>query len=185
MRICVSYRDHFLYAPSLWETTLHCNVISHRLGAYRKWSLWYLLFQVRRRRVRSGRWSCQTQQPAWCGLTGRGWTCTRSMGTPAWMLWWRTPLLAVAAEHQTHTKWQHSPASPSIKHRALSCCSIQNSRSMWALVWAPRSSSITMAKWLWRAAMLMAFWYQAQDMWPTTATISKSTKQQRCMLGYF
>ena len=26
-------RDHFVYAPSQWETTLHCNVISHWLGA--------------------------------------------------------------------------------------------------------------------------------------------------------
>ena len=24
------------YAPSQWETTLHCNVVSHRLGAYTK-----------------------------------------------------------------------------------------------------------------------------------------------------
>ena len=34
------YRDHSLYAPSQWEMTLHCNVISHWLGAYMKWSLW-------------------------------------------------------------------------------------------------------------------------------------------------
>ena len=26
-------------APSQWETTLHCNVVSHWLGAYTKWSL--------------------------------------------------------------------------------------------------------------------------------------------------
>ena len=32
------YRDHFVYAPSQWETTLHCNVASHWLGAYTKWS---------------------------------------------------------------------------------------------------------------------------------------------------
>ena len=25
--------DHFVYAPSQWETTLHCNVVSHWLGA--------------------------------------------------------------------------------------------------------------------------------------------------------
>ena len=31
--------DHFVYAPSQWETMLHCNVVSHRLGAYTKWSL--------------------------------------------------------------------------------------------------------------------------------------------------
>ena len=34
-------RDHFAYAPSQWEMMLHCNVISHWLGAYTKWSLWY------------------------------------------------------------------------------------------------------------------------------------------------
>ena len=31
--------DHFLYAPSQWETTLQCNVVSHWLGALMKWSL--------------------------------------------------------------------------------------------------------------------------------------------------
>ena len=33
-----SYRDHFVYAPSQWEMTLHRNVISHWLGA-----LWLLV----------------------------------------------------------------------------------------------------------------------------------------------
>ena len=32
-------RDHFVYAPSQWETTLQCNIISHWLSAYTKWSL--------------------------------------------------------------------------------------------------------------------------------------------------
>ena len=32
-------RDHFEHAPSQLETRLHCNVISHWLGAYTKWSL--------------------------------------------------------------------------------------------------------------------------------------------------
>ena len=31
--------DHFVYAPSQWESTLHCNVASHWLGAYTKWPL--------------------------------------------------------------------------------------------------------------------------------------------------
>ena len=39
------YRDHFVYAPSQWETTLLSNVISHWLGAYTKWSL-KILFQL-------------------------------------------------------------------------------------------------------------------------------------------
>ena len=33
-------RDHSVYAPSQWVTTLQCNVVSHWLvGAYTKWSL--------------------------------------------------------------------------------------------------------------------------------------------------
>ena len=32
-------RDHFVYAPSQWETTLQCNVVFHWLGACTKWSL--------------------------------------------------------------------------------------------------------------------------------------------------
>ena len=32
-------RDHFLYVPSQWETTLQCNVVSHWLGTYTKWYL--------------------------------------------------------------------------------------------------------------------------------------------------
>ena len=30
--------DHFVYAPSQWETALHWNIVSHWLGAYTKWS---------------------------------------------------------------------------------------------------------------------------------------------------
>ena len=33
------HRDLFVYAPSQWETTLHCNAVSHWLSAYTKWSL--------------------------------------------------------------------------------------------------------------------------------------------------
>ena len=38
-------RDDFVYAPSQWKTMLHCNIVSHWLGAYKKipvkilWSL--------------------------------------------------------------------------------------------------------------------------------------------------
>ena len=31
--IHISRRDYFVYAPSQWETTLQCNVVSHWLGA--------------------------------------------------------------------------------------------------------------------------------------------------------
>ena len=33
------YDDHFVYAPSQWETTLQCNVVSRWLGVHTKWSL--------------------------------------------------------------------------------------------------------------------------------------------------
>ena len=33
------YMDNFLCAPSQWEMTLHCNIISYWLDVYRKWSL--------------------------------------------------------------------------------------------------------------------------------------------------
>ena len=32
-------RDDFVHAPGQWETTLHCTVVSHWLGAHTKWSL--------------------------------------------------------------------------------------------------------------------------------------------------
>ena len=38
-------RDHFVYVPNQWQTTLQCNVVSYWLGTYTKWSLfrWALL----------------------------------------------------------------------------------------------------------------------------------------------
>ena len=33
------FRDHFVNALSQWETALHCNVISHCLGAFTRWSV--------------------------------------------------------------------------------------------------------------------------------------------------
>ena len=36
-------RDHFMYAPSQWVTTLYCNVVSHWQGSYTKWSLHNLI----------------------------------------------------------------------------------------------------------------------------------------------
>ena len=32
-------RDHFVYVPSQWETTLHCNVVSHWQSTFTKRSL--------------------------------------------------------------------------------------------------------------------------------------------------
>ena len=37
---CLYTRDHFVYAPRQWETTLQCNVVSHWLGACTEWSLY-------------------------------------------------------------------------------------------------------------------------------------------------
>ena len=51
-------RDHFLYAPSQWETIIQCKFISHWLEAFTKWSLcsqaeynirWYHIQQNRDR----------------------------------------------------------------------------------------------------------------------------------------
>ena len=38
-RLGSASRDHFVYAPRQWETTLQRNGVSHWLGAYTKWSL--------------------------------------------------------------------------------------------------------------------------------------------------
>ena len=35
-----SARDHFVNVPSQWEMALHCNIVSHWLDAYTKWSLY-------------------------------------------------------------------------------------------------------------------------------------------------
>ena len=35
---CGIIRVHFVNVPSQWEATLHCNVVSHWLGAFTKWS---------------------------------------------------------------------------------------------------------------------------------------------------
>ena len=32
-------KDHFVYVPNQWEATLQCNVVSHWLATYKKWSL--------------------------------------------------------------------------------------------------------------------------------------------------
>ena len=37
---CNISKDHFVNAPSQWEVTLHCNVVSLWLGAFTKWSLY-------------------------------------------------------------------------------------------------------------------------------------------------
>ena len=49
-------KDRFVNAPSQWEVTLHCNVVSHWLGAFTKWSLGNHM-------ISSGQWS----NPEGCG----------------------------------------------------------------------------------------------------------------------
>ena len=39
-------REHFVHAPSQWRTMLHCNIVSHWLGAYTKWSLWVVVTKI-------------------------------------------------------------------------------------------------------------------------------------------
>ena len=39
------FRDQSRYAPSQWETSLHCNDVFHWLGAYLEWSL-LLQYQI-------------------------------------------------------------------------------------------------------------------------------------------
>ena len=38
-RTLTMFRDHPVFAPSQWETTLQCNTICHWLSAYTDWSL--------------------------------------------------------------------------------------------------------------------------------------------------
>ena len=40
-------KDCFVNVPSLWETALHCNIVSHWLGTYTKWSLNTYVFLCR------------------------------------------------------------------------------------------------------------------------------------------
>ena len=40
------WREHFVFVPSQWEMMLHCNIISHWLDSYTKWSLWCVGWEV-------------------------------------------------------------------------------------------------------------------------------------------
>ena len=39
MRPQAIIKDHFVYAPSQWKGMLLCNIVSHWLDAYKKWSM--------------------------------------------------------------------------------------------------------------------------------------------------
>ena len=38
--VCSTLRYHSVYGLSQWETTLHCNVVSHWLSPYKEWTLY-------------------------------------------------------------------------------------------------------------------------------------------------
>ena len=38
------FKDHSVYAPNQWDMTLHCNFVSHWVGAYTKWSLAFYMW---------------------------------------------------------------------------------------------------------------------------------------------
>ena len=67
-------RDHFVYVLSQWETTLHCNVVSHWLGAYTNRSLLESLMP-----------SDWGQRASWARPPCNLWTAPKSITPPeAW-----------------------------------------------------------------------------------------------------
>ena len=52
------FRDHFVHAPSPWQTTLQYNVVSHWLGAYTNW---FLLIPTIRLNEREYVFACYSQ----------------------------------------------------------------------------------------------------------------------------
>ena len=60
-RYMFTIRDQFVYAPYQWETTLQCNVVSHWLGTYTKWSL----IMSSHNWFRSWRELCTSRQSTW------------------------------------------------------------------------------------------------------------------------
>ena len=62
-------RDHFVYAHSLWEMVLHCNVISHWLGTYSKWSLFTFYVSGRSGLIRKLQFNSSLQG---CGISIAG-----------------------------------------------------------------------------------------------------------------
>ena len=48
-KVCLNFpycRDHYVCAPSQWETALQCNAVPHWLGAYTKWVLYRVVNSV-------------------------------------------------------------------------------------------------------------------------------------------
>ena len=56
-------RDQFVNAPSQWEMTLHCNIISYWLGTYTKWSLSQHTLQHQYGLIRKTWWPKLAQHP--------------------------------------------------------------------------------------------------------------------------
>ena len=93
--VTLLYMDQFVYAPSQWETTLYCNVVSHWLGAYTKWSQTLMLtwkhLSYRRWWRETGYFGC-----SWC-------VCWR------WRAYWSTAWCWRRAG--TQTSWYHTSRS--------------------------------------------------------------------------
>ena len=59
-------RDQSRYAPSLWETSLHCNDVPHWLGTYLNWSL-IVIFLPSFLHVATGSWSHNKSEWSYSG----------------------------------------------------------------------------------------------------------------------
>ena len=79
--VCCHYKTfpmvHFGYGLSQWKTTLHCNVVSHRLSPYPVWSLFSCEFMINIYIYSSGllhwHWChCMLPHCRWSDLEGKG-----------------------------------------------------------------------------------------------------------------
>ena len=88
----IASRDQSMYAPSQWEMSLHCNDISHWLGAYLDWSLiFWKIFSCLP--WRAGQHLASQWAPCWASIS-RGHeshqancqvTCSSSYGAEIWI----------------------------------------------------------------------------------------------------
>ena len=95
----VSCRIHFVYAPSQWEATLQCNVISHWLGAYTDQSL------------------CMTVLSLWWKSHTGAWKDSLYIETrPRWLLWIFHPPSVTETHYQD---WRNSLDRTMVKDNHL------------------------------------------------------------------
>ena len=94
----IMYR--FVYASSQWDTTLHCNVVSHWLGAYTNW---VAVITVSAILVNQYIMSCRWSEDGWARLTK---SCLARHSSQAHISW----QLTVHSEklyHQMNTVFKH------------------------------------------------------------------------------